>query len=158
MSHLLFQKLLYAFGYIDFGQRFAVSVTYWVNVFAFWYFQHLGIQRVEDHQCKGKREGAAIDAVYQDALRHDNSIRLQPQGKVGIGHVSAFAKFFNELFSLSLVKLTGLHLYKSCIEINAQILKAIRTLNTHASKLMHAYKSVPFTARQTRQVLNKRSP
>jgi hypothetical protein len=25
-------------------------------------------------------------------------------------------------------------------------------------KLMHAYKCLPFTARQTRQVLNKRSP
>jgi hypothetical protein len=158
MTRLLLQSLLRAFSQVDCGQRLSRSVTQWVNVFVLWYFHHFAVQRIENHQCEGKGERAAVDAVYQDAFGHDDTVRLQPQGQVSVGHVTALAQFFNQRFSPSLVKLTGFHLYKSCIEINAQILKAIRTLNTNAWKLMHSYKPLPFTARQTRQVLNSRSP
>lgn len=139
------------------GQGLARTVAYRVNVFVFWDFYPLSVQRIEHHKCEGKSERAAVDAVYQDAFGHDDTVRLQPQGQVGIGHVPALAQFFNQRFSTSLVKLTGLHFYQSCIEINAQILKAIRALNTDAWKLMHSYKPLPFTAGQLRQVLNTRS-
>jgi len=63
----------------------------------------------QDHECEGERERAAINAVDKDSVADMHTKGLQPPGKLLVGDVLRFAKFFDERLGTSLVEVTRLY-------------------------------------------------
>lgn len=103
------------------------SSRMWVDFLVFWNVQGVRAQGVQHHHCEGEAVPTAVDAVNQHSVAHDNAIGLQPARQFFVRHLFGVAQFFDERFSPSFVKLTGLQFGQSYIVFNVRILKAFRT-------------------------------
>jgi hypothetical protein len=139
-------------------QCFAWACGLAVNLFVLWNFQVLHAHGVQQKHYLGELLVFTKEKVAKSLRSHDYSVfffQLFRERYVSL--VLRLPQLLEQLNRPSFIKLTNFHYLKSDLEVEVLMVLGFKKFPEKTSKLWFSYRPALFTARQLRQVLNKRS-